>query len=86
MVQHASLHCDTVSATQIATSTFPCLQSTVLQLSGTVYFLGIQEEKESKVTRSTENGGFSPLLGDTVQKVSKCPEAACFHKQVFAFL
>lgn len=68
MVQHASLHCDTVSATQIATSPLPRFPSTALQLSGTVFFPGIEEEKERKVSRHTGRDGF--LLGYTGEKVS----------------
>lgn len=48
MVQHASLHCDTVSAAQIAMSFLPHFPSTGLKLRVTVFFQEIEKEKKRK--------------------------------------
>lgn len=69
IVHHASLHCDTVSAAQLATSLLPRSPSAALQLSGTVSFPETEEEKKSKVTRCTGKEAFPPLLAYTVAEV-----------------
>lgn len=69
MVHHASLHCDTVSAAQLATSLLPRSPSTALQLSGTVSFPEAEEDKKRTAkSPGALEGKLSLLSQDTQSK------------------
>lgn len=68
MIQHASLHCDTVSAAQIATSFIPLFPSTGMQLSATVFFQEIEKENKRKVNSPSALEGMVSFLSSMHNK------------------
>lgn len=69
MIQHASLHCDTVSAAQIATSFIPHFPSTGMQLSATVFFQEIEKENKRKVNSWSALEGMVSFLSSMHNKI-----------------
>lgn len=68
MVKHASLHCDTVSAAQIATSFLPHFPSTELLLSVIAFFQEIEKE-ERKANTPGALEGMVPFLSSMNNKI-----------------
>lgn len=69
MIQYASLHCDTVSAAQIATSFIPHFPSTGMQLSATVFFQEIEKENKRKVNSPSALEGMVSFLSSMHNKI-----------------
>lgn len=69
MIQHASLHCDIVSAAQIATSFIPHFPSTGMQLSATVFFQEIEKENKRKVNSPSALEGMVSFLSSMHNKI-----------------